>query len=354
MIGATSDPLPVCSGVPQGSILGPALFLLYVNNLPDVIKSSQVSMFADDTKVFSTIRSQDDVKSLQTDLVNLEHWSCVSGLTFNQSKCKHQRITQKILPVTSSYELGNHLIDTTENEKDLGVWLSSKLSWKKQVNAQTAKANKLLGHISRNTTVIRNTTARRSMYLTLVRSHFCYASQVWAPQSIELLQKLERTQRRATKYILNLPFSIDIEYKTRLQSLNVLPLCYWHEYLDLILFFKITKGLVFSRLRPQPVSSSRRITRSTSNSVKYIVPRSKTTTYQKSFLIRSCRIRNILADDLNFNIDISLYSLKTILHDYYFAALDIDYNPENPKTFKTVCLKCNFVRSLTSTLTCCN
>ena len=117
--------------------------------------------------------------------------------------------------------------------------------------------------------------------------------------------------------------------------------------------FKITKGLVFSRLRPQPVSSSRRITRSTSNSVKYIVPRSKTTTYQKSFLIRSCGVWNMLADDLNLNIDISLYSLKTILHDYYFAALDINYNPEYPKTFKTVCLKCNFVRSLACTLTCC-
>ena len=201
--------------------------------------------------------------------------------------------------------MGNHLIDTMENEKDLGVWLSSKLTRKKQVYVQTAKANKRLGHMSRNTTFIRNTTARRSMYLTLVRSHFCYASQVWAPQSIELLQKLERTQRRATKYILNLPFSTDTEYKTRLQSLNLLPLCYWHEYLDLILFFKITKGLVFSRLRPQPVSSSRRITRSTSNSVKYIVPRSKTTAYQKSFLIRSCRIWNILADELNLNIDIT-------------------------------------------------
>ena len=138
--------------------------------------------------------SQDDVKSLQADLLNLEHWSCVSGFTFNQSKCKHQRIKRKILPVTSSYELGNHLIDTTENEKDLGVWLSSKLTWKKQVYVQTAKANKLLGHISRNTIFIRNTTARRSMYLTLVRPHFCYASQVWAPQTIELLQKLERTQ----------------------------------------------------------------------------------------------------------------------------------------------------------------
>ena len=155
VIGATSDPLPVCSGVPQGSILGPTLFLLYVNNLPDVIKSSQVSIFAGDTKVFSTIRSQDDVESLQADLVNLEHWSCVSGLTFNQSKCKHQRITRKNLPVMSSYELGNPLIDTTGNEKDLRVWLSSKLTWKKQMYVQTAKANMQLGHISKNTTFTR-------------------------------------------------------------------------------------------------------------------------------------------------------------------------------------------------------
>ena len=101
--GVTSNPLPVCSGVPQGSILGPALFLLYVNNLPEVVKSSKVAMFADGTKMFLSIRSLDDVESLQTDLANLEYWSSVSGLQFNQSKCRHQRITRKIAPVTSSY-----------------------------------------------------------------------------------------------------------------------------------------------------------------------------------------------------------------------------------------------------------
>ena len=185
------------------------------------------------------------------------------------------------------------------------------------------------------------------MYLALVRSHFGYASQVWAPQSIELIHKLERTQRRATKYKLNLPFSTDIEYKTRLQTLHLLPLCYWHEYLDIILFFKIIKGLVSSRLHPEPVSPSRSITRSTSNSVKYIVPRSKTATYQKSFLIRSCRIWNTLSDYLNLTMDISLYSFKTILQNYYFAALEINYNPECPRIFKTVCLKFNLARSLT-------
>jgi hypothetical protein len=81
VLGVTSDSLPVCSGVPQGSILGPLLFLLYVNDLPEAVKSSHVSMFADDTKLYSTITSQEDVKSLQTDIKSLEYWSSVSGLS---------------------------------------------------------------------------------------------------------------------------------------------------------------------------------------------------------------------------------------------------------------------------------
>jgi hypothetical protein len=91
VLSVTSSTLPVTSGVPQGSILGPALFLSYVNDLPEADLSSRVAMFADDTKLFSAIKSQDDVASLQADLVNLEHWSSQSGLSFNKSKCKHRQ-----------------------------------------------------------------------------------------------------------------------------------------------------------------------------------------------------------------------------------------------------------------------
>ena len=77
-------------------------------------------MFVDDTKLFSTIKSQDNVAALQTDLGTLEHWSTVSGLSFNQSKCKHQTLTQKLAPVASSYKLDDTIISSTDNEKDLG------------------------------------------------------------------------------------------------------------------------------------------------------------------------------------------------------------------------------------------
>ncbi len=78
VLGVTSKTLPVCSGVPQGSILGPALFLLYVNDLLEAPTSSRAAMFADDTKLFSAIKSKDDVTALQTDLGTMEQWGCHS------------------------------------------------------------------------------------------------------------------------------------------------------------------------------------------------------------------------------------------------------------------------------------
>ena len=94
-----------------------------------------------------------------------------------------------------------------KHERDLGVWISSDLTLNKHVNEQCAQANKMLSYIRRNTRTIDSTIkTRRTIYLSLVRSHLGYATQVWTPQSIELLLKLEKPQRRETKYILNLPF----------------------------------------------------------------------------------------------------------------------------------------------------
>ena len=192
-----------------------------------------VAMFADDTKLFSAIKCQSDTVLLQNDLRCLEHWSSISGLTFNESKCKQQRITRKITPITSTYMLNDQQLDTTDTERDLGLCVSSNLTWQTQVRQQVSKASRLLGYIRRNTMFVTDITPRRTPYLALVRSHFGYGSQIWAPQSIDLINMLERTQRRATKYILNLPFSTDMNYRTRLHSLHLLPVSYWHEYLDL-------------------------------------------------------------------------------------------------------------------------
>ena len=93
VLGETSPTLPVTSGVPQGSILGPVLFLLYVNDLPDKISSSSIAAFADDTKIFKRISSITDNIHLQEDLNSLVQWSCSTDLTFNPTKCKVQTIS---------------------------------------------------------------------------------------------------------------------------------------------------------------------------------------------------------------------------------------------------------------------
>jgi hypothetical protein len=141
VLGATSNTLPISSGVPQGSILGPVLFLLYVNDLPDSVTTSQVAMFADDTKLFSAIKCPSDAVLLQDDLRCLEHWSSISGLTFNESKCQHQRITRKISPIASSYMFNDQQLDTTDSESNLGLRVSSNLTWHTQVRQQVWKAN---------------------------------------------------------------------------------------------------------------------------------------------------------------------------------------------------------------------
>ena len=209
---------------PQGSLLGPILFLLFVDDLPNTVKTSRVACYADDTKIFKSIDSITDCNALQSDLNDLVSWSESSGLIFNQSKCKYQFITRKKSPVQPTYNINETPLECCDTEKDLGVWVSSNLTSDKQVTEQRAKANKLLGFVRRASRYIQSIQTRRTLYLSIVRCHLGYATQVWSPESIGLLRRVENVQRRATKLILKLPFRCDVTYKTRLQLTNLLPI----------------------------------------------------------------------------------------------------------------------------------
>ena len=153
------------------------------------------------------------------------------------------------------------------------IWaygLASKdLTWYKQVNEKSSLANKLLRYSKRNKRFILKTEVRRTPYLALVRLHLGYATQICAQQSIELIVKLERIQRRTTKFILKLPYSSNISYKSRLQTLNLILICYWHELLDLTFFFKLTHAVDLvnenSSVLPEVRKYGRRTRSSTSN-----------------------------------------------------------------------------------------
>jgi hypothetical protein len=178
VLGATSSALPVTSGVPQGSILGQLLFLLYQNNLSNSINHSKIATFADDTKIYKVINKEADASAMENDLANFQTSSANANLLLNTDKCKTLRITRKRNKINHTYKLQDSALKTTDYERDLGVWTSSTLTWSKQVLHQCAQANRSLGYIRRSTIKIKTISVRRMLYLTLVRSHLAYASQV--------------------------------------------------------------------------------------------------------------------------------------------------------------------------------
>ena len=240
-------------------------------------------------------------------------------------------------------------------EKDLDVYITDNLAWNKQVNMQCAKASRILGYVRRNTGFVKSITVRRSAYLTLVRSHLAYATQIWTPQSIDLIRKLERVQRRAAKYILDLPFICDQTYGERLMNLNLLPISYWHEFLDMIFFFKVVTGTfrVSPSVLPQVLVT--RTTRSNSNrNVTHFISRKcNTVTFQRSFFNRTTRIWNTLANDLQLSCNLQISQFKSITYKYYVNALQRNYDAENPRCWKTICPSCNVSRNVSVRLRCC-
>ena len=121
----------------------------------------------------------------------------------------------------------------------------------------------------------------------------------------------------------------------------------------MVLFYKITHKLVIIEASLHPTIRTSRSTRSSANnSPKFVVPKCKTVTYQRIFMIRATRIWNHLVDELNLNTD-SLSSFKSAMFKYYISSLYSCYDVEDPRSYKTICPKCNSVRSLTASLLCC-
>ncbi len=353
--GATSQSLPITSGVPQGSLLSPFLFSVYINDLPNHLSSSTgVGLFADDTKLYKAVQNPSDALILQEDIQHLQCWSEENRLRFNISKCKVLSITRKSSPLITSYSLDGQQLTLSNLEIDLSVIMNSNLTWINQVNRVRSKANQMLGFIRRSTIEMHDVGARKYLYLQLVRNNFAYASQVWSPQTIKLIEDIEKVQRRATKYILNLGFITNVPYTTRLLQLDLLPLTFWHEYLDLVLLYKIINGYTYIDNSARPTMAGSGITRSESNEnvIKFSIPFANTVTFQTSYFIRACKTWNTLSCDLRHR-DIGLNTFKSKLKTYYKHALSKVYNCDDPRTWKSICVKCRRARSLDGVLRCC-
>ena len=234
--GKTSSWKDVTSGVPQGSVLGPLLFVVYINDIDHGLKST-VSKFADDTKLCGIANSHADQLDIQEDLDKLAQWSEKWLMKFNPSKCKVMHIGRN--NIKYDYKLFGKKITKVDCEKDLGVIFSNDLKTSKQCISVSEKANKILGLIARSFD-FKSPAVINKLYRSLVRPNLEYAVSVWSPNLIKDVDRLEKVQRRATKLI---PDIRNKSYENRLKYLNMFSLKKRRLRGDLIQAFKILKGI---------------------------------------------------------------------------------------------------------------
>ena len=196
----------VSSGVPQGSILGPLLFVLFINDLPQGLSDgTHLALYADDTKIWRSIQSHADHLYIQKDIDYLNSWASNNLMEFHPQKCKVLSVSHLPPPTVDNfiYTLNNVNLDYVEVEKDLGVDITPRLNWNSQCDRLCTKANQQLGIVKRNAYFVSDPMKRRALYISLVRSQFEHCSIVWRPTSKTNIQKIESIQKKAIKWIFS-------------------------------------------------------------------------------------------------------------------------------------------------------
>ena len=200
--GKSSDIAKVTSGVPQGTVLGPLLFLVYINDLPLTV-SSNIGLFADDTYIYRTIRDKNDCIDLQNDINSLIDWESKWSMKFHPDKCKLLRITNKRNIIDFKYNIHDCPLKIVDHSKYLGVEIDKKLKWKHHVSIITAKANQYRQMLQRNLVSV-DSSVKLNCYKSLIRPIVEFASPVWDPVgNKDLQQKLELVLKKAARWVFN-------------------------------------------------------------------------------------------------------------------------------------------------------
>ena len=292
--GCKSEWKEVRSGVPQGSVLGPLLFVLYINDLPEVVKA-EIYLFADDTKIYCKIL--EGKSTLQEDLAKLEEWSNIWLLKFHPEKCKVMNIHKGNKINNRKYYMKNMSgkgikeLDKVTSEKDLGIITDEKLTFEEHIQTKVNKATKIMGLIRRSFMNL-DCSMFKKLFTAMVRPHLEYGQAIWSPRKKKDIVSIENVQRRATKLVPELK---NLDYPSRLKKLNLPTLVYRRHRGDMIEIYKMMSGLYDEEVAPQPM---RRHGITRGHSRKLFKERASKTVRQNHLLIRATDAWNRLPENV--------------------------------------------------------
>ena len=299
--GEVSNWKSVLSGVPQGSVLGPILFLIYINDLDDSI-TSNVLKFVDDTKLFRKVNTDGDKQHLQNDLDRLVKWSEKWQMLFNFGKCKCLHTGHRNLNV--NYKMGDTVLGTTVKEKDLGVTISADMKVSEQCGIAASKGNQILGLIRRNITY-KGKKLIIPLYKAIVRPHLEYCIQAWRPYRKKDIDTLERIQKRATKII---PELRDLSYEERLKECGLTTLETKRLRGDQIEVFKILNG--YENIDRNMFFSLKKDSRTRGHEVKLVKDQCRLDIRKHSFSQRTINEWNKLSTDCVTASSVNMFKNK--------------------------------------------
>ena len=299
--GEVSNWKSVLSGVPQGSVLGPILFLIYINDL-DVSITSNILKFADDTKLFRKFNTDGDKQHLQNDLDRLVKWSEKWQMLFNFGKCKCLHTGHGNLNV--NYKLGDTALGTAVKEKDLGVTISADMKVSEQCGIAASKGNQILGLNRRNITY-KGKKLIIPLYKAIVRPHLEYCIQAWRPYRKKDIDTLERIQRRVTKMI---PELRDLSYEERLKECGLTTLETRRLRGDQIEVFKILNG--YENIDRNMFFSLKKDSRTRGHEVKLVKDQCRLDIRKHSFSQRTINEWNKLSTDCVTASSVNMFKNK--------------------------------------------